>query len=193
MLGVLLAFLLAPGLLEAVEFSADYVTRVNGKTKRAQIYVKEDRLRLEHRGGILTDLGYAGVSIFRVDKQTVWLLVSKRRQYLSLPLHKEQVPPLSETLDGETSRKMMGEEILGGHRATLYEVIVGAEPRIERYYQWVSMEHRLPLRILSRDRDWAVEYEHVVFSKQPDYFFEVPLGYAEWQPPALSPPPTEVN
>jgi len=39
------------------------------------------------------------------------------------------------------------------------------------------------MRTLSQDRDWAVEYEHVVFSKQQDFFFEVPVKYSEWQPP----------
>ena len=175
----------------AIEFSADYVTRVNGKTARAQIYVKGDRIRLEYQGGVLTDLGYAGVSIVRLDKQVVWLLLSKRRQYLTVPLRKDHVPPMTETMEGETSRTAVREEMLGRHRAMLYEVTVGAGPRAERYYQWVSLEHRFPLRALSRDRDWSVEYEHVVFSKQQDFFFDVPPKYAEWQPPAPSRPPAE--
>jgi hypothetical protein len=182
---------LAADPLPAVEFSADYVTRVNGKARRAQIYVKDDKIRLEHQGGILTDLGYAGVSILRLDKQVVWLLLSKRRQYLTVPLRKDHVPPLTETMDGETARKVVREETLGKYRTTLYEVTVGSGTRAERYYQWVLMEHHLPLRTVSSDRDWAVEYEHVVFSKQQDFFFEVPPKFSEWQPPAPTKPPTE--
>jgi len=33
------------------------------------------------------------------------------------------------------------------------------------------------LKLLSQDRDWFVEYHHVVLSSQPDYYFEAPLGY----------------
>lgn len=175
----------------AVEFSADYVSRSNGKTTRAQLYVKDDRWRLEHRGGVLTDLGYAGVSIVRLDKQVVWLLLSKRRQYLSLPLRPDHLIPLAETMEGETARVLVGEEKLGGHKSRLYDVTVGSGVSAERYYQWVSVEHGVPLRTVSRDRDWSVEYEHVVFSKQPEFFFETPLGYAEWSPPAPSPPPIQ--
>lgn len=188
---VLVLGVLAAEPLPAVEFSADYVTRVNGKTRRAQIYVKDDKIRLEHQGGILTDLGYAGVSIVRLDKQVVWLLLSKRRQYLAVPLRKDHVPPLAETMDGETSRTPVRDEMLGAHHVTLYEVTVGSGPRADRYYQWVSVEHHLPLRTVSRDRDWAVEYEHVVFSKQQDFFFDVPPKFSEWQPPPPSTPPSE--
>ena len=187
--GAMMALAAQP--VSAIEFSADYVTRVNGKTARAQIYVKDDRIRLEHQGGVLTDLGYAGVSIVRLDKQVVWLLLSKRRQYLTVPLRKDHIPLLNETMEGETARKAVREEMLGKHRAMLYEVTVGTGPRAEKYYQWVSVEHRLPLRTLSQDRDWAVEYEHVVFSKQQDFFFEVPVKYSEWQPPAPPKPSSE--
>lgn len=175
-------FLLVADATLAVEFSADYIKRENGKASRAQIYVKEDRCRIEHRSGVLTDLGYAGVSIARMDKQAVWLLLSKLRRYLVVPLRKDRLPPLSDSLEGETARTAIREETVSGFRTILYEVTVGAEPLAERYYQWVTVDHRLPIRTLSRDRDWAEEYEHVVFSKQPAYFFEVPLGYAEWKP-----------
>jgi len=190
-IAVFSAILLVAVPLEAVEFSADYVTRVNGKTKRAQIYVKDDKIRLEHQGGVLTDLGYAGVSIVRLDKQVVWLLLSKRRQYLTVALQKDHVPPLTETVEGETARTAVREEMLAKHRVMLFEVTVGSGTRAEHYYQWVSVEHHLPLRTVSRDRDWAVEYEHVVFSKQQDFFFEVPPKFSEWQPPAASTPPSE--
>jgi hypothetical protein len=186
-----LSFLTVPAWSYAVEFSADYVSRSNGKTARAQLYVKEDRWRLEHRGGVLTDLGYAGVSIVRLDKQVVWLLLSKRRQYLSLPLRPDHLIPLTETMEGETARVLVGEEKLGGHKSRLYDVTVGSGVSAERYYQWVAVEHGLPLRTVSRDRDWSIEYEHVVFSKQADFFFEPPLGYAEWTPPAPSSPPIQ--
>src|SRR5436309_14299824 len=110
---VVLLGVLAAARLQAIEFSADYVKRVDGKTARAQIYVKGDRIRLEHQGGVLTDLGYAGVSIVRLDRQVVWLLLSKRRQYLTVPLRKDHVPPLTETMEGETARKVAREETLG--------------------------------------------------------------------------------
>ena len=78
--------------------------------------------------------------------------------------------------------------------ALLYAVTVGSGATAERYYQWVSVEHRFPLRTVSRDRDWSIEYEHVVFSKQTEFFFEPPLGYVEWSPRFLvhrPPKPTD--
>lgn len=179
------------GVSYAIEFSADYVLHSNGKTSRAQLYVKDDRWRLEHRAGVLTDLGYAGVSIVRLDKKAVWFLLSKRRQFISVPLRTDHLLPLSETMEGESARVFLNQESVSGHTARLYDVTVGTGPASERYYQWVSLEQGLPLRTLSRDRDWSLEYEHVVFSKQPAFFFEPPLGYAEWRPPTPEPPPVQ--
>ncbi len=39
----------------------------------------------------------------------------------------------------------------------------------------------LLLKLVSKDRDWSVEYDRVVQSKQPDYFFETPLGYKTFE------------
>ena len=81
------------------------------------------------------------------------------------------------TLDGETDRTLVGDAMSGGRPAKLYEVHVERHGRSEKYYQWVDAERGLLLKLLSQDRDWSIEYEHVVFSDQPDFYFEVPRGY----------------
>ncbi len=52
-----------------IEFSARLTWRSGGKTSKAQLFVKGDRYRIEHMAGVRTDLGYAGVTIIRLDKQ----------------------------------------------------------------------------------------------------------------------------
>ena len=64
-----------------------------------------------------------------------------------------------------------------GRSAQLFEVVVERYGRRETYFQWVDAEHGLLLKLLSKHRDWSVEYEHVVYSEQPSYYFEVPRGY----------------
>ena len=56
-------------------------------------------------------------------------------------------------------------------------MIVDRHGNRERFYEWVDEERQLLLKLVSQDHDWFVEYEHIVVSKQPDYFFETPLGY----------------
>ncbi|TLY27392.1 MAG: hypothetical protein E6K63_10845 [Nitrospirae bacterium] len=168
-----------------LEFSAKVIQRSDGRLREAQLFVKGDRYRLEHRGGVRTDLGYAGVSIVRLDKQEVWFLLSQRRQFLVVPIRPDHRLPLASHLEGETSRLLIGEASSGGRPARLYELTIAGAGGAERYYQWVDAEQDLPLKLISLDRDWSVEYQHVVFSKQADYFFEVPLGYRRWEQPPV--------
>ena len=164
-----------------LEFSARLRWRSDGKTSHAQLFVKGNRYRIEHRGGVKTDLGYATVTIVRLDKQQVWYILSQRRLVMAMPLTLDYVLPLAVTLDGEVSRSRIGEAMVGDQEATLYEVAVDRYDRRETYYQWVDETRHLLLKLVSQDRDWSVEYERVVLSKQPDYFFETPLGYRMFQ------------
>lgn len=166
---------------DELEFSARLTWRTGGKTSHAQLFVKGNRYRIEHRGGVKTDLGYATVTIVRLDKQQVWYILSQRRLVMAMPLTLDYVLPLAVTLEGEVSRSRIGEAMVGDQEATLYEVVVDRYDRRESYYQWVDESRQLLLKLVSQDRDWSVEYERVVLSKQPDYFFETPLGYRMFQ------------
>ncbi len=163
---------------EPREFSARLIWKTGGHVSKAQLFVKNDRYRIEHFGGIRTDLGYAGVTIVRLDEQRVWYVLSQRRMVISVPLTAEYILPLSVSLEGEQKRTLIGEGQVEDRPALLYEVsvrnrFVGAE----RYYQWVDPERDVLWKLMSQDRDWFVEYQHVVISPQPDFYFEPPLGY----------------
>jgi len=161
-----------------VEFSARLISRTDGKTSKAQLFVKGDRYRIEHQGGVPTELGYASVTIIRLDRQKVWYILSHRRWVVSVPMTPDYLLPFSVSLNGETRRTLIGDAFAGGRLARLYEVmVVNQEGRQETYFEWVDAERDVLLKLLSQDRDWFVEYEHVVLSKQPAYFFETPLGY----------------
>ena len=164
-----------------LEFSSRLTWRTNGKTSHAQLFVKGDRYRIEHRGGVKTDMGYATVTIVRLDKQQVWYILSQRRLVMAVPLTLDYMLPLAVTLEGEVSRSLIGDAMVGEQQATLYEVVVDRHDHRETYYQWVDETRQLLLKLVSLDRDWSVEYGRVVLSKQPEYFFETPLGYRTFQ------------
>ncbi len=159
------------------EFSAKVIWRTEGNTRDALLYVKGDRYRLEHRGGVRTDLGFAGVSIVRQDLGELWYVFSQRRLFVAIPLRPAHLLPFETKLEGEIGRSLVGEAMTGGRRAQLYEVVVQRYGRREGFFQWVDAERGLLLKLVSKHRDWSVEYEHVVFSTQPGYYFEVPRGY----------------
>lgn len=159
------------------EFSARVIWRIGQKTIKAQLFVKRDRYRIEPQGGIKTKFGYASVIIVRFDRQEVWHVISQRRLVVVTPLIPTYRLPFSVTLPGEAKRTFIGEAFVADRPAYLYEVLVRDHGEGERYYQWVDAERNVLLRLMSQDRAWSVQYEHVVLSDQPEYFFETPLGY----------------
>ncbi len=162
----------------SLEFSARLIWKKDGRRAKAQLFVKGDRYRIEHLGGIQTELGNAGVTIVRLDEQKVWYVLSHRRMVVSVPLTSDYLLPFSITLEGEISRTLIGDSLVEGNSALLYEVVVQEKGgKAERYYQWVDRDRKVLLKLMSQERDWFVEYEHVVLSSQPDYYFEAPLGY----------------
>src|SRR5438128_10467158 len=64
----------------ALEFSADLITRANGKTRVSNLYYRDDRWRLEHQ-----DIGPVNVTIVREDKQVTWLLIYRIKDFIWLP------------------------------------------------------------------------------------------------------------
>jgi len=161
-----------------IEFSARLVWKTGGRIANAQLFVKKHRYRIEPSGGIRTELGYAGVTIIRLDEQKIWHVLSHRRIVLSVPFTSDYLLPFSIQLEGETSRTVIGNSVVGDQPALLYEVVVQNRfGRLERYFEWVDPQREILLKLLSQDRDWFVEYRHVVLSPQPDYYFEAPLGY----------------
>jgi len=69
--------------------------------------------------------------------------------------------------------------MVGDRHAQLYEIVVDHESHTETLYEWVDREGGFLLKLMSQDRDWFVEYDHVVHSIQPDYYFDSPLGYRQ--------------
>lgn len=129
-------------------------------------------------GGVKTGLGYAGVTIVRLDEQKVWYVLSQRRMVVSVPLTSDYLLPFSVTLEGETSRTLIGDSMVNNHEAQLYDVEVQDRfGKTERFFEWVDPSRNVLLKLVSQDRDWYVEYEHVVVSSQPEFYFEAPLGY----------------
>lgn len=173
-----LAFLIICGLLltglpaRALEFTADQVTKIDGRTHKAIIYYRDQMWRIEHHS-----MGPVNVSIVRKDKQVVWLLLSRMKHFKTLPYSPEQDLRVSEQLDGEVSRQEIGTEVREGHPTILYEVTTKQGERVEVYYQWVATDIHFPMKLARKDGSWIVEYQHVKLRSVSDYLFNLPLNF----------------
>jgi hypothetical protein len=156
----------------ALEFSADQITKVDGRTHKAVIYYRDQMWRIEHHS-----LGPVNVTIVRKDKQVVWLLLSRMKHFKTLPYDAEQDLRITPVLEGEVQRQEIGSEVREGHPTTLYEVTTKQGERVEQYYQWVATDLHFPMKLARKDGSWIVEYQHVKMRPLSDYLFNLPVNF----------------
>ncbi|MEC4890501.1 MAG: hypothetical protein RI101_10615 [Nitrospira sp.] len=156
----------------ALEFTADRITKIDGRTGKANIYYRDNMWRIEHH-----TMGPVNVSIVRKDKQVVWMLLSRMKRFKTLSYSAEQDLMVTEKLDGEVSREEIGQEVREGHPTVLYEVVTKHGDRTEVYYQWLATDIHFPMKLAKKDGSWIVEYQHVKLRTVTDYLFQLPLNF----------------
>jgi hypothetical protein len=156
----------------ALEFTADRVTKMDGRTSKANVYYRDNMWRIEHHA-----MGPVNVSIVRKDKQVVWLLLSRMKHFKTVPYSADQDLFVTEKLDGEVAREEIGQEIREGHPTVLYEVTTKQGERTEVYYQWLATDIHFPMKLAKKDGSWIVEYQHVKMRSVSDYLFQLPVNF----------------
>ena len=166
------ALLLAGLQAWALEFTADQVTKIDGRSTRPTSIIVIQMWRIEHHS-----TGPVNVSIVRKDKQVVWLLLSRMKHFKTMPYGPEQDLRVKENLDGEVSRQEIGTEVREGHPTILYEVTTKQGEHVEVYYQWVATDIHFPMKLAKKDGSWIVEYQHVKLRSVSDYLFNLPVNF----------------
>lgn len=156
----------------ALEFTADRITKIDGRTGKANIYYRDNMWRIEHH-----TMGPVNVSIVRKDKQVVWMLLSRMKHFKTIPYSADQDLWVTEKLEGEVSREEIGQESREGHPTILYEVVTKHGERTEVYYQWLATDIHFPMKLAKKDGSWIVEYQHVKLRAVTDYLFQLPLNF----------------
>jgi len=174
---LLLGFGLASSPSYAQEFSAEQTTITQMTTEVGILYHRPDRWRLEVKGEKHTD-----ISIFRLDKKVVWILLPKEKEYMEASLTEEDVP-LPARIVGEVDRAVIGREEVEGFLCDKLVVRYSKEDEIGEMVFWVSSQLGVPLRSEAPDLGWKAELKNIKLGAQPDEFFEIPPGYERFNPP----------
>lgn len=169
---IVLVFVLAGGPASALEFTADRVMKMDGRTAKSVVYYRDNMWRIEHHA-----MGPVNVSIVRKDKQVVWLLLSRMKHFKTVPYSADQDLLVTEKLDGEVSREEIGTETREGHPTVLYEVVTKQGERTEVYYQWLATDIHFPMKLAKKDGSWILEYQHVKMRAVSDYLFQLPVNF----------------
>lgn len=168
----LVPVLALPPVVEGAEFSAKMILTQQGQNMPGKIYVKDKKMRQE----FLDDRGHT-ITIVRRDKNRIWVIMPMENSYVDMPLGLHlpgqflQIPP--EVI----SKRQVGLEEVGGYQAERIEVTLRGGPAgTIRQTFWVAQKLGLPIKTVSQDRQYAIEYRDIKESKLEDRLFEVPPG-----------------
>lgn len=164
----------------ALDFSADRIVKRDKSVVKSHVNAKHDRWRFEF---VIPQRG-ASVVIVRADRGTAWLILSKRRQYVEEPIWGDHRLTVTESMTGEVSRELVGDEVLDGRPVELFEVTVAEDGETRQYYRWVTKVERFPLKTVSKQGTWSEEFHRVVFTEQSPFLFELPRRLDPANPPA---------
>jgi hypothetical protein len=164
------AFVVMADEVAALDFSADRIVKSGKSVVTAHVNAKDDRWRFE----FAQPQGGASIIIVRMDLQSSWLILSRRRQYLELPIADEHRLAVNEKMEGELSREFVGDQILNGYPTELFEVTVAENGESRQYYRWVTKGQRFPVKTVSKQGTWSEEFRHLIFTEQSPFLFELP-------------------
>ncbi len=171
--------LLLAGSAAAAKFSAQMVVRDGAKLALGRIFVQDGKMRQE-----FDDENGQTITIVRPDLKKVWVILTRKRSYLELPLKTRlpgqfiQIPP------DALAKRLVGKETVNGYEAEKYEVTAPGGPGPERQTIWMALKLGVPIKLVSKEKDFSVEYRYIVEEPQPERLFELPPGYKKLSAPA---------
>lgn len=163
-------FLLAT-IVMAEDFSADIVSTTKEGTFKGKIFVSQDKVRMEISESI---------SITRMDKQVIWILMPVEKIYMEQPFDPGKVVATSEKINGEIERKLIGQETIDGRMTDKYQIVYNANGKTETMFQWLAVGLSIPVKTAAADNSWTTEYKNIKTGKQPDSLFEIPAEYQKF-------------
>lgn len=179
--------LLLPSLATAVsrDYSADMAMYANQKQKATgKIYVSGgDKIRVEM---MEPEMRGQVVSIVRMDKKIVWILMPGQKMYMENPLRPEDMAA-AQKMQGEVDRKYLGEETIEGRPAKKYRITYKYEGKTGTVYSWIDDALGVPVKVSDEKGKWMVLYKNLKPGSQPEDLFEIPSGYKKMPSFGISP------
>ena len=176
--------LLAASLVQAAEFTATMVTKAGGVEIPGKIYVKENKVRNEVQAG-----GQTSIHILRPDKKVVWIIMPQQKAYVEMPItHTAQQKMLPLTEDQKAKMKKVGTETINGYACDKYETTMSHQGKPVQVFTWVATDLGVPIKIVSEDGSFSMEYKDIKPGQVADSLFDVPQDYKKMQLPFAMPP-----
>lgn len=153
-------------------FSADVFTHHGKDTMQGKMYFAKDMMRFETAGM---------VSITRMDKKVVWLLMPTEKMYMEQAIRLENIVAAgTEAVPGEVERTLLGTETVNGYLTNKYKIVVQSEGRRQVMLQWLMVDGLLPVKTAAEDGRWWQEFRNIKLGEPDADLFEIPAGYKKF-------------
>jgi hypothetical protein len=174
---LVLALLALSAPAAAAQFSALMLIKDGEKVVTGRIFVQDGKMRQE-----FSDAEGQTVTIVRPDKKVVWITLPWERAYTEMPLKPKlpgqfiQIPP------DALGKCLASKETVQGYETEKYEFSVRVGSSTERQTVWLAPKLGAPVKMISRPRNFSIEYKSIKEGAQPDRLFELPPGYKQLDP-----------
>ena len=169
---ITLACWLGVGLASAAEFSAQVVTRTGSQDLRGKVYFQGEKMRQEFssREGV-------SIQIARPDRQVMWMLMPGQKMYTETPFAKSDLGKAMQMPQDQAQMKLLGPETVSGYETEKYETTVQDRGQTRKHYLWVAKKLGVPIKMVSQDGSFSMEYRNIKEGGVPPAVFEIPPGY----------------
>ncbi len=184
LLGLVLAWWLGAGLAQAAEFSALIINRMESRETQGKIYMKGEKMRREFAAG-----EKVGITIVRPDMKVMWMLMPGQKTVMEMPFSKASLEKMmGMPKEQQAEMKLLGTETVNGYETEKYETTVKGGDKPMKHYLWVSKKFGVPIKMVSLDGKFSMEYRDIKEGNVPDSVFEIPPGYQKMTMPREMPP-----
>jgi hypothetical protein len=166
------------GLCAGVPFSATLVQTDNKKKETlGKVFVSGQKIRQE----ITDNKGVVGISIIRLDKEVMWMLMTEDKQYIEYDFKKAKLEWMKQGTDMIESQTVLGTEMLNGYMCTKTKYVY-KDKSYGTMIQWMADKLQFGIKTESTvsGKVSTTEYRDIKEGLQPDSLFEIPAGYTKF-------------
>ena len=173
-----LACWLGAGLAQAAEFSALVINRAGSQETQGKIYLQGEKMRQEFSNG-----EGMSINISRPDKQVMWMIMPDQKMYMEMQFSQSDLGKTMAMPKDQGQMKLLGTETVNGYETEKYETTVQGRGKTRKHYLWVSKKLGVPIKMVSQDGSFSMEYRDIKEGGLPAGLFEVPQGYQKMTMP----------
>jgi hypothetical protein len=183
---VVILFLTVPVLSvlsNAADFSADMINKSPMGNIKGKMFFKEGNFRQEMMMG-----GQNQITIFRKDKEVVWVLMPAQMMYMEMQAGSQQNMARVDLdeIDKLGEKEYLGKEKVNGYMCSKYRYTFHDKSSGTAIY-WISDKLQFPIKMQTQGTSgsMSMEYRNIQEKTVPASLFNIPGGFQKMSMPMM--------